>query len=79
MTELLTAAQMRAVERAAIESGEVTGLELMEVVLTQMRHQLDPVPIPELKHTVVTTEAPLALRGLMPDIEHRHVFITAGT
>ncbi len=30
MTELLTAAQMRAVERAAIESGEVTGLELME-------------------------------------------------
>jgi hydroxyethylthiazole kinase-like uncharacterized protein yjeF len=30
MTELLTATQMRAVERAAIESGEVTGLELME-------------------------------------------------
>ena len=30
MTELLTAAQMRAVERAAIESGQVTGLELME-------------------------------------------------
>ncbi|MGR3661968.1 MAG: NAD(P)H-hydrate dehydratase [Paracoccaceae bacterium] len=30
MTELLTAAQMRAVEGAAIESGEVTGLELME-------------------------------------------------
>ena len=30
MTELLTAAQMRAIERAAIESGEVTGLELME-------------------------------------------------
>jgi len=30
LTELLTAAQMRAVERAAIESGEVTGLELME-------------------------------------------------
>ncbi len=30
MDELLTAAQMRAVERAAIESGEVTGLELME-------------------------------------------------
>ena len=30
MTELLTAAQMRAVEREAIESGEVTGLELME-------------------------------------------------
>ena len=30
MTELLTAAQMRAVEQAAIESGEVTGLELME-------------------------------------------------
>jgi ADP-dependent NAD(P)H-hydrate dehydratase / NAD(P)H-hydrate epimerase len=30
MTELLTAAQMRAVERAAIEAGEVTGLELME-------------------------------------------------
>ncbi|WP_298847581.1 NAD(P)H-hydrate dehydratase [uncultured Ruegeria sp.] len=28
--ELLTAAQMRAIERAAIESGEVTGLELME-------------------------------------------------
>ena len=30
MTELLTAAQMRAIECAAIESGEVTGLELME-------------------------------------------------
>ncbi|MDU8926504.1 NAD(P)H-hydrate dehydratase [Alisedimentitalea sp. MJ-SS2] len=30
MTELLTAAQMRAIEMAAIESGEVTGLELME-------------------------------------------------
>ena len=30
MTELLTAAQMRAIEKAAIERGEVTGLELME-------------------------------------------------
>ncbi|MBU2993727.1 NAD(P)H-hydrate dehydratase [Octadecabacter sp. 1_MG-2023] len=30
MTELLTAAQMRAIETAAIESGSVTGLELME-------------------------------------------------
>lgn len=30
MTELLTSAQMRAIEQAAIESGEVTGLELME-------------------------------------------------
>lgn len=30
MTELLTAAQMKAIERAAIESGRVTGLELME-------------------------------------------------
>ena len=30
MTELLTAAQMRAIEQAAIESGQVTGLELME-------------------------------------------------
>ncbi len=30
MTELLTAAQMRAIEEAAISSGEVTGLELME-------------------------------------------------
>lgn len=30
MSELLTAAQMRSVERAAIESGAVTGLELME-------------------------------------------------
>jgi ADP-dependent NAD(P)H-hydrate dehydratase / NAD(P)H-hydrate epimerase len=30
MTELLTAAQMRAIEKAAIASGEVTGLELME-------------------------------------------------
>ncbi|QDI75996.1 MULTISPECIES: NAD(P)H-hydrate dehydratase [Leisingera] len=30
MTELLTAAQMRAIEQTAIESGEVTGLELME-------------------------------------------------
>jgi hydroxyethylthiazole kinase-like uncharacterized protein yjeF len=30
MTELLTAAQIRAVEEAAIASGEVTGLELME-------------------------------------------------
>ncbi len=30
MTELLTAAQMRAIETAAIESGQVTGLELME-------------------------------------------------
>ncbi|MDJ0827673.1 MAG: NAD(P)H-hydrate dehydratase [Rhodobacter sp.] len=29
-TELLTAAQMRAIETTAIESGEVTGLELME-------------------------------------------------
>ena len=28
--ELLTAAEMRAIEQAAIESGEVTGLELME-------------------------------------------------
>ena len=31
MTELLTAAQMRAIEEAAIASGEVTGLELMEL------------------------------------------------
>ncbi len=30
MAELLTAAQMRAIERAAIAAGEVTGLELME-------------------------------------------------
>ncbi|MEZ5886491.1 MAG: NAD(P)H-hydrate dehydratase [Paracoccaceae bacterium] len=30
MTELLTAAQMRAIEQAAIASGEVTGLDLME-------------------------------------------------
>lgn len=30
MTELLTAAQMRAIEQEAIDSGEVTGLELME-------------------------------------------------
>ncbi|MDR9395662.1 MAG: NAD(P)H-hydrate epimerase, partial [Roseovarius sp.] len=30
MTELLTAAQMRAIEARAIESGEVTGRELME-------------------------------------------------
>ncbi len=30
MTELLTAAQMRAIEQAAIARGEVTGLELME-------------------------------------------------
>ncbi|MGB1390004.1 MAG: NAD(P)H-hydrate epimerase, partial [Paracoccaceae bacterium] len=30
MTKLLTAAQMRAVEQAAIDSGHVTGLELME-------------------------------------------------
>ncbi len=30
MTELLTAAQMRAIEAAAIASGQVTGLELME-------------------------------------------------
>ena len=30
MTELFTAAQMRAVETAAISSGEVTGVELME-------------------------------------------------
>ena len=30
MTQLLTAAQMRAIERAAIDSGAVTGLELME-------------------------------------------------
>ncbi|MFT4151192.1 MAG: NAD(P)H-hydrate dehydratase [Paracoccaceae bacterium] len=30
MTELLTSAQMRAIEQAAIESGAVTGLELME-------------------------------------------------
>ena len=30
MTELLTAAQMRAIEAAAMESGAVTGLELME-------------------------------------------------
>jgi len=30
MTEPLTAAQMRAIETAAIESGDVTGLELME-------------------------------------------------
>ncbi|MCV2889537.1 NAD(P)H-hydrate dehydratase [Ruegeria aquimaris] len=30
MAELLTAAQMRAIEQAAIASGEVTGLELME-------------------------------------------------
>ena len=30
MTDFLTAAQMRAVEKAAISSGEVTGLELME-------------------------------------------------
>ncbi|MBO9466729.1 NAD(P)H-hydrate dehydratase [Tropicibacter sp. R15_0] len=30
MTELVTAAQMRAIEQAAIESGDVTGLELME-------------------------------------------------
>ncbi|MEL6577406.1 MAG: NAD(P)H-hydrate dehydratase [Pseudomonadota bacterium] len=30
MTDLLTAAQMRAIEQAAIDAGEVTGLELME-------------------------------------------------
>ncbi len=30
MADLLTAAQMRAVERAAMDSGQVTGLELME-------------------------------------------------
>ena len=30
MSEMLTAAQMRAIEQAAIESGDVTGLELME-------------------------------------------------
>jgi len=30
MTELLTAAQMRSIEQAAIDSGTVTGLELME-------------------------------------------------
>ena len=30
MTELLTTAQMRAIEQAAIASGEATGLELME-------------------------------------------------
>ena len=30
MTELLTAAQMRSLEAAAIASGAVTGLELME-------------------------------------------------
>ncbi len=30
LVELLTSAQMRAIERAAIEAGEVTGLELME-------------------------------------------------
>ena len=30
MSELLTAAQMRAIEQAAIESGDVTGLALME-------------------------------------------------
>ena len=30
MTDLLTAAQMRAIEQAAIASGEVTGLDLME-------------------------------------------------
>lgn len=30
MTEILSSAQMRAIERAAIESGAVTGLELME-------------------------------------------------
>ncbi len=30
MTELLTAAQMRAIEQAAIQSGQVAGLELME-------------------------------------------------
>lgn len=30
MTELLTAAQVRAIEQAAIDRGEVTGLELME-------------------------------------------------
>lgn len=30
MTELLTAAQMKAIEQAAIDSGKVTGLELME-------------------------------------------------
>ena len=30
MTELLTAAQMRAIEAAAIASGSVTGIELME-------------------------------------------------
>ncbi|MBD3625333.1 MAG: NAD(P)H-hydrate dehydratase [Rhodobacteraceae bacterium] len=30
MTELLTAAQMRAIEKTAIDSGTVTGLELME-------------------------------------------------
>ena len=30
MAELLTAAQMRTIEQAAINSGDVTGLELME-------------------------------------------------
>jgi NAD(P)H-hydrate repair Nnr-like enzyme with NAD(P)H-hydrate epimerase domain len=31
MTELLTVREMRSVERAAIDRGEVTGLELMEL------------------------------------------------
>ena len=46
MTEILTSAQMRAVERAAIDSGQVSGLELMEragqgvvaAVLTEWPH-----------------------------------------
>lgn len=46
MTEILTSAQMRAIEAAAIESGAVTGLELMEragagvvdAILTQWPH-----------------------------------------
>jgi hypothetical protein len=40
VTELLTAAQMRAVESAAIESGAVIGLELMERAGQGMRQEL---------------------------------------
>lgn len=54
MNELLTSAQMRAIERAAIDSGSVTGLELMERAGAEVvKAILAECPAPDPRRTTV--------------------------
>ena len=72
MTELLTAAQMRAIEQAAIDSGEVTGLELME---RAGRGVVEAIfeEWPELADGADGGPAPQAPRGISEQKKHRSV------